>query len=588
VDLISAKIPNTVYNLTTSSNVISFESTGSSLSSLIAVGHGGATYNVQTSPDGVDWTGQIEADPSTTWRSVTWSGTQFVAVGYGGATYNVQTSPDGVIWTGQLAADPSTFWNSVTWSGTQFVAVGGFGATYNVQTSPDGVIWTGQTAADPGTSWRSVTWSGTQFVAVGGSGGTYRVQTSPNGVDWTGQIAAESITWSSVTWSGTQFVAVGYGGGTYKVQTSPDGVIWTGQIAADPSTFWNSVTWSGTQFVAVGYGGATYNVQTSPNGVDWTGQTPAISSFWNSVTWSGTQFVAVGGFGATYNVMTSPNGVDWTGQIEADPITNWQSVTYRTINFSEISNVALNPGFYSTDSLVSTFNNSEQVSNVAMSYLEAEGKFIFTGNFASVTTLTHEIAEILGLPLGTTLSSPIATNAVYQGLYPTASAYVVSSNIVSLEMNDYIWLDIEEFRTPFTTDARKLVLNPQGVYTTTSNTSARSFAIIPMDVPSGGIKSFREAADYPVYVTFPSRLDSLDRLTIKWLNRDGVPLDFHGLDVNSFTLRLHTVHVPDEVERPVSLPPPVPFEKENQKVVWGAMIALVIGLMLIILAGKKK
>jgi hypothetical protein len=252
------------------------------------------------------------------------------------------------------------------------------------------------------------------------------------------------------------------------------------------------------------------------------------------------------------------------------------------------SNVALNPGFYSTCSLVDTFNNTSQVSNVAMSYLEAEGKFLFTGNLTSVTTLTQEISEILGLPLGTTLSSPIATNAVYKGLYPTANAYVVSSNIVSLETNDYIWLDIEEFRTPFTTDARQLILNPQGVYTTTSNTSARSFAIIPMDVPSGGIKSFREAADYPVYVTFPSRLDSLDRLTISWLDRNGKPLDFHGLDVNSFTLRLHTIHVPDQVERPVSLPPPVPFEKDNQKVVWGAIIALVIGLMLIILAGKKK
>ena len=108
-----------------------------------------------------------------------------------------------------------------------------------------------------------------------------------------------------------------------------------------------------------------------------------------------------------------------------------------------------------------------------------------------------------------------------------------------------------------------------------------------MDVPSGGIKAFKEAGDYPVSVTFPSRLDSLDRLTVRWLDRNGKPLDFRGLDVNSFTLRLHTVHVPDQVERPVSLPPPVPFEKENQKIVWGAIIALVVGLMIIILAGKK-
>jgi hypothetical protein len=258
------------------------------------------------------------------------------------------------------------------------------------------------------------------------------------------------------------------------------------------------------------------------------------------------------------------------------------------LNFSGTSNVALNPGFYSTCSIVDIFNSSCQVSNITLSYLEAEGRFIFTGNLTSVTTQTQEIADILGFPLGTTVSSPIANNVIYQGLFTTANAYVVSSNIVSLEMNDYIWLDIEEFRTSLTTDARKLIMNQQGIYTTTSNTSARSFAIIPMDVPSGGIKSFKEATDYKVSVEFPSRLDSLDRLTVNWLDRDGVPLNFRGLDTNSFTLRVYTVHVPVTPERPVSLPPPVPFGKDNQKIVWGATLALVIGLMLIILAGKKK
>ena len=506
------------------------------------------------------------------------------------------TSPEGVTWTGQTSADSITFWTSVTWSGTQFVAVGAFGSTYNAMTSPDGISWTGQTSADLdlSTQWISVTWSGTQFVAVGGIGTTYNVMTSPDGIVWTGQTSADPITiWVSVTWSGTQFVAVG-GGGTYNVMTSPDGIIWTGQTSADPLAQWYSVTWSGTQFVAVGspFVSSTYNVMTSPDGITWTGQTSSDpSTNWLSVTWSGAQFVAVGGNGGggsgTYNVMTSPDGINWTGQTSADPLTIWYGLSNETSNFT-IKNVALNPGFYSTCSLVDTFNNTSQVSNVALSYLEAEGKFIFTGNLTSVTTLTQEIAEILGLPLGTTISNPIATNAVYNGLFPTANAYVVSERIVSLEVNDYIWLDIEEFRTPFTTDARKLILNPQGVYTTTGNTSARSFAIIPMDVPSGGIKAFKEANDYPIYVTFPSRLDSLDRLTVKWLNRDGVPLDFRGLDVNSFTLRLHTVHVPDEVERPVSLPPPVPFEKDNQKIVWGATLALIIGLMLIILTGKKK
>ena len=546
IDLVSAKIPNTVYNLTTSSNVISI-GTESINTNIVAVGVGGDTYNVMTSTDGVMWTGQTPADSSTTWKSIAWSGTGFVAVGGAGGTYNVMTSPDGVMWTGQTPADSSTSWNSVIWSGTGFVAVGSGGDTYNVMTSTDGVMWTGQTSADSSTNWISVTWSGTGFVAVGNSGGTY------------------------------------------NVMTSTDGVTWGGQTSADSSTYWNSVTWSGTGFVAVGNGGGTYNVMTSTDGVMWDGQTSADSfTIWNSVTWSGTGFVAVGGSGGTYNVMTSPDGVMWTGQTPADSSTIWISVTSVPSNVVVTSNVALNPGFYSTCSLVDTFNNSKQASNVALSYVEAEGKFIFTGNLASVTTLTREIADILGLPLGTTTSNPIATNVVYQGLFPTANAYVLSSNIVSLEVNDYIWLDIEEFRTSSTTDARKLVLNSQGVYTTTSNTSARSFAIIPLDVPSGGIKAFKEENEYRISVVFPSRLDSLDRLTIKWLDRDGVPLNFRGLDTNSFTLRVYTVHVPVTPERPVSLPPPVPFGKDNQKIVWGATLALVIGLMLIILAGKKK
>ena len=258
------------------------------------------------------------------------------------------------------------------------------------------------------------------------------------------------------------------------------------------------------------------------------------------------------------------------------------------LNFSSNSNVALNAGFYSTCSLVGTFNDSAQISNVTLTYLDAEGKFIFTGNLSSVTTQTQEIADILGLPLGTTSSRPIATNVVYKGLFPTANAYVVSNNIVSLEMNDYIWLDIEELRTSLTSDARKLVLNPQGIYTTQSNTAARSFAVIPLDVPSGSIKAFKESTDYQVKVEFPSRLDSLERLTIRWLDRNGVPLNFRGLDVNSFTLRVHTVDVPIEPERPESLPPPVPYEQNRQRIMIGAMTALIIGLMIIVLIGKRR
>jgi hypothetical protein len=250
------------------------------------------------------------------------------------------------------------------------------------------------------------------------------------------------------------------------------------------------------------------------------------------------------------------------------------------------SNVVLNPGFYSTCSLVSTFNNSKQFSNVSLDYLDNEGRFIFYGNVLSVTCQTQEIADILGLPLGTTTSEPMSNNVIYNGLYPGSNAYVKSTNIVSLEMHDYVWLDIEEFRTSSTSDARKLILSPQGQYTTSGNTAARSFAVIPLDVPSGGIKSFKEETDYHVRVLFPSRLDSLDRLTIQWLDRNGVPLNFRGLNINSFTLRVHTIDVPVTPERPESLPAPVPYGLDKKKIMLGAFMSLVLGLFFILMISK--
>jgi len=268
-----------------------------------------------------------------------------------------------------------------------------------------------------------------------------------------------------------------------------------------------------------------------------------------------------------YNLTTSSNVI----QIKTDTVT---------------SNVFMNAGFYSTCSLIDIFNC--QVANVSLAYMDEQGKFIFTGNVLSLTTLTQEISEMVGLPLGKTNSVKTSTNPVYKSLYPSANAFITSTNIVSLEINDYIWLDIVEFRTSSTSDARKLILQPSGSYTTLSNTAARSFAIIPMDVASGNIKAFKEASDYPIKTEFPSRIDSLDRLTIQWIDKYGIPLNFRGRDFNSFTLRIHTTHVPIHPERIESLPAPIPYEHNRQTIVYGAIVSLVIGLLLILITGKRR
>lgn len=250
------------------------------------------------------------------------------------------------------------------------------------------------------------------------------------------------------------------------------------------------------------------------------------------------------------------------------------------------SNVFLNPGFYSSSSLVSEFNASAQVSGTSMAYLSGEGRFIFYGSLTSLTCLTPEIAKILGLSLGTTNALNIADNPAYatHATFGSSARYVKSTSIIDLSLNEHVWLDIAEFRTPTTLDARRLV-SSSNVRTTQSNTAATSFALIPLDVSSGSFKSFKEHTDYRISVEFPSRLDSLERLTIRWLDRNGTLLNFNGLDINSFTLRVHTVTVPSVPERPESLPKPV-IDTERNRIFMAAVIALVFGLFLILFIRK--
>lgn len=252
------------------------------------------------------------------------------------------------------------------------------------------------------------------------------------------------------------------------------------------------------------------------------------------------------------------------------------------------SNVWLNPGFYSTSSLVNEFNASSQVTGTKLGYLCAEGRFIFYGTLTSVTCLTAEIAKLLGLPYGTTNALAVASNPAYANhtTYGTSTNYVKSSSIINLSPNEHIWLDIAEFRTPTTMDARRLVTS-SNVRTTMSTTAGTSFALIPMDVTSGSFKSFKEQTDYSMSIEFPSRLDSLERLTVRWLDLNGNPLAFNGLDTNSFTLRVHTVLVPDVPERLTSLPAPV-ADQEKSKMFVGAAFALVLGLMLILMRQKRQ
>ena len=257
----------------------------------------------------------------------------------------------------------------------------------------------------------------------------------------------------------------------------------------------------------------------------------------------------------------------------------------------DTSNIFLNPGFYSTSSLVSAFNTSAQVSSslATMAYMAGEGRFIFYGSLTSITVLTSDMARMLGLPVGTTAAQALSTNREYASMFPGATNFVRSTSVVNLSINEYIWLDIAEFRTSKTAGTGQLTRQAWGQVTTSGSTAERSFALIPLDVVSGSYKSFKENSDYRISVEFPSRIDSIERLTVSWRDRYGNLLNFNGLDTNEFGIRVHTVVAPTEPERIESVPKPVQegLFQDRQKAFMIVSIILVVGLVVIMLMAHR-
>jgi hypothetical protein len=90
-----------------------------------------------------------------------------------------------------------------------------------------------------------------------------------------------------------------------------------------------------------------------------------------------------------------------------------------------------------------------------------------------------------------------------------------------------------------------------------------------MDVGSACIKNFHENKDYRISVDYPEPINSLQRLTIRWVDKDGNLLDFRGWNTNAFVLRLHVTPDPEP-----TLPAPQPLEQiEIQRIVEAMKVA---------------
>lgn len=149
---------------------------------------------------------------------------------------------------------------------------------------------------------------------------------------------------------------------------------------------------------------------------------------------------------------------------------------------------------------------------------------------------------------------------------------LVSAQLPDLALSQFVALDVSELRTPSHLTAAALVTSVP-----TSNAFNGSFATIPIKI-TGNAEFYN--ANYRISTVYPARIDKLDRLTVTWRQPNNGDLLIAGR--NMFLLKFKTVHVPAEPERPLSLPPPVPWNNGDQTklyIVGGVALA---GLLIII------
>jgi hypothetical protein len=218
------------------------------------------------------------------------------------------------------------------------------------------------------------------------------------------------------------------------------------------------------------------------------------------------------------------------------------------IGFTDIANVTANvvlstipPGFYGAGGISSEIMNATYVSsNVCMSFLPGEGRFLFTRNTGfTMNVMTQELSSLLGFDYPCSIN---ATNSATQPNYANNLRYkdkwyIKSKYVIDMNAYDGIFLDIQELRSMYNECA------PQGspIGTTNNNTANRSFGLIPMDVISGTLKRFKKENDFDNIVHYPYPIQKLDRLTSSWTDKSGNLLSFNGAEDNSFILRFHTL-----------------------------------------------
>ncbi len=220
------------------------------------------------------------------------------------------------------------------------------------------------------------------------------------------------------------------------------------------------------------------------------------------------------------------------------------------------STFSLPNGFYSANGLAAEVQNAiEPVTNVSVTYLSNEGKYLFSrptadpnGNFT--LTLSSTLATLMGFTstsAGTSASvandTPPTTFALYANndRYQTTT-FLKSDQLVNLTADNYIYLDVTELNTSRMQQAQKIETN-----SFSTSASQNNFGPIVLDVSSGAIKHFSETSDYIYAVDYYPPISQLSRVTVRWRKTNGTPINFQGLNENSFMLKVTSKFRKDDI-----------------------------------------
>jgi len=219
----------------------------------------------------------------------------------------------------------------------------------------------------------------------------------------------------------------------------------------------------------------------------------------------------------------------------------------------------------------------------------------------------------------------VDSNNRNQTLFPNSNSYtlflstpihniskveLVSAMFPNVFSSQYLTLDISELRATQTLVASALTAatsNSAISRTAVPNSNAYSgaFAFVPVKaatVLASNASTFSNTSftynnefysqNYRIFTEYPSRIDSIDRLTISWRNAgNGTPfydtLIGQDLGRNMFLLRFETITVPEEPERSDSLPPPVVWDSGERQKMYVMFAALILGLFIIFFGRRR-